>query len=43
MTTFICDYTSKYSVFVLSVYGYNHKNYGSNAVFMACYLNEANP
>ena len=43
MTTFICEYTSKYSVFVLSVYGYNHKNYGSNAVFMACYLNEANP
>ena len=36
MATFICDYTCKYSVSVLSVYGYNHKNYGSNAAFMAC-------
>ena len=35
MTAYIYDYTCKYSVFILIIYGYNHKNYNANTIYMA--------
>lgn len=35
MVIHIYDYTCKYSTFIFIIYGYSHKNYNSNATYMA--------